>query len=121
MIGHGESLEIVDRIIRAGYDVKYESSSIIYHHHPSKESDIKKKLYMYGIGDTAIHAHIFITTYDWRSLWWAMGGHQLYTLRKFIKRFFNLYPLPSSYIIYSFMGSAIGAILYIYRRLKTLY
>jgi len=117
MIGHGESLEIGYRIIKSGYEMKYNSESCVYHNHPAKDREIKSKLYIYGIGDTAIHAHIFWEFFDLRSLWWAFIGHPAYTMNKFLKRWFGKYPLPSDYILYSLAGSLMGATLYLSRRI----
>lgn len=116
LIGHGESIEIGYRIIRAGYDVAYNPSIYLYHKHPSSERDLKKKLFLYGIGDTALHMHIFLKFKDWRSLRWSLYGHPTYSLKKIWKRVFGKYNLPISYIIYSLGGSVLGSWLYLYKR-----
>lgn len=118
LIGHGESLEIGYRIMRAGYELYYEPNAIVYHKHPQEELAIKRKLFLYGTGDTGIHTYIFLKYQDWRSLFWAFGGHQLYVLKNMFKRLTGGCGLPVGYLAYSLAGSALGGLLFVWRYLK---
>jgi len=112
-IGHGESLLIGYEIMKRGYDLYYDPKAIVLHDHPEDDKSIKQKLFLYGIGDTAVHLYLFIKYGDKRSLFWSIGGHQLYVMKNFIKWFFGYYALPPSYTIYSLVGSFYGPIKFI--------
>lgn len=115
LIGHGESIEIGYRIIKKGYDVEYNPEIQVLHKHPTTSSELKRKLFLYGIGDTALHMHIFYTQKDWRSLRWALYGHPLYSFGKIVRRITGKYPLPINFIIYSLAGSCLGSWLYMFK------
>jgi len=113
LIGHGESIEIGYRVIKEGYDVEYDPEIHVLHKHPITSLELKRKLFLYGIGDTALHMHIFYTQKDWRSLRWALYGHPLYSLGKIVRRIIGKYPLPINFIVFSLVGSCLGSWLYI--------
>lgn len=112
-IGHANSLEFVYRVIKAGYDVKYDSTAIIFHKHPTDETSLKNKLYIYGIGNSAYQLYIFAKHLDFRSLYWGLLGHHLYVIKNLLKSFFNKYPLPPSYVLKSLEGSLVGTFYFI--------
>ncbi len=115
LIPHGESLLIGYEIIKRGYELDYQPLAKIYHSHPEKVTSLMRKMFLYGVGDTAIHAYIFIKYLDFRSFIWAFGGHQLYVLRNLIKSLFGAYALPPYIVVFSLLGSCSGPILFIYR------
>jgi len=117
IIGHGASLEFGYKIIKAGYELYYDPEAIVFHNHPRSNRDLKKKLFYYGIGDTAIHIYFFLKYLDFRSLFWAYGGHQFYIIGNMIKRILGKHPLPLNYLFYSLTGSSIGAILFLIKYL----
>lgn len=117
-IGHGESLEIGYRIIKAGYELYYDSKATIFHKHPKTEREIKEKLKLYGIGDTAIHMYLFLKYKDLRSLFWSLGGHQLYLIGNMLKSIMGQYPLRIDYIMYSLAGSSLGGITFLFILLR---
>ncbi len=119
MIPHGESLLIGYEIIKRGYELYYEPRAKVYHSHPKKVSTLMHKLFIYGLGDTALHTHIFLKYHDFRSLIWAFGGHQFYVFKNLIKSFFGVYPLPPYLTFISFLGSCIGPIFFIYKWIVT--
>jgi glycosyltransferase involved in cell wall biosynthesis len=110
-IPHGGSLEIGYRIIKAGYDLFYDHQALVFHQHPKTEKELHNKMFIYGIGDTAIHAYFFGKYRDYRSLWWAFGGYQLDLLNKIFKSVIGKYPLPLTYLLVSLLGSLYGSIL----------
>ncbi|MDD2482841.1 MAG: glycosyltransferase family 2 protein [Candidatus Shapirobacteria bacterium] len=112
-IGHGNSLEFVYRVIKAGYDVEYDSTAIIYHKHPTDKKSLKNKLYTYGVGNSAYQLYIFAKHFDFRSLYWGLLGHHLYVIKNLLKSFFKKYPLPPSYVLKSLEGSLIGTFSFI--------
>lgn len=54
----GEDLEIFVRLLRAGWSVAYEPSSIVWHFHPPEMSDLHRKMFDYGSGVTAYLASL---------------------------------------------------------------
>lgn len=104
----GLTLEIGYKIARAGYELIYNPNIVIYHKHPTTNEDIKKKLYYYGMQDTGVAMYIYLKFHDYRNLWWAIIGHELYTVKKMIKSIFKKYPLPISYLIYGLKGNIKG-------------
>lgn len=112
-IPHGGSLEIGYRIIKAGYDLFYDHEAKVLHQHPKTEKELRQKLFIYGIGDTAIHAYFFWKYKDYRSLWWILGGYQINLLSKIFKSLTGNYPLSFSYLILAFIGGGYGIILMI--------
>jgi len=107
-IGHGESLLIGYDIIKKGYELYYNPNANVYHKHPEQGLELKKKLYLYGTGDTGIYGYIFMKHFDFRALYWGVIGHPLYTCKKILKSIFKKYPLPPIYPINSLKGSLIG-------------
>ena len=112
LIPHGESLEVVYRIIRSGYEIAYDPKAVIYHNHPISPLDLKRKLYIYGIGNSAYQLFIFMTFKDIRSLYWGLLGHHLYVFLNFLKSLIYLYPMPPSYVLHSLAGSLAGTFLF---------
>jgi GT2 family glycosyltransferase len=115
MIGHGESLLIGYELIRRGYELYYNPDAVVFHKHPEDPEDLKNKLFLYGTGDTGIHAFIFAKYRDFRSLYWALIGHPAYTVKNWIKSFFRMYALPPSFAEKSVLGSLSGAWMFFYR------
>ena len=107
----GLTLEIGYKIARKGYEMLYNPNIYLYHQHPTNEKEIKQKLYYYGMQDTGVAMYIFLKFRDYRNLWWSIIGHQLYTIKKIIKRCFGLYSLPINYIIYGLRGNFKGWII----------
>ena len=66
---------------------------------------IKKKLYYYGMQDTGVSMYIYLKHHDFRYLWWALVGHEMYTFKKMFKRIFKQYDLPISYICWGLKGN----------------
>ena len=50
---------------------------------------IKKKLYYYGMQDTGVSIYIYLKHHDFRYLWWALVGHEMYILKKCSKEYSN--------------------------------
>lgn len=107
-IPHGNSLEFVYRVIKAGYDLKFDSEAIVFHQHPSKSHELAKKMYVYGVGNTAYMLYIFIRNHDVRYLIEGLAGHHLYTFSNCILSLAGKYSLPPQIAIYSFIGSVAG-------------
>lgn len=123
-IGHANSLEFVYRVIRAGYDVKFDSSPVVYHLHPSDKLTLKKKLFTYGVGNSAYQLYLFAKFGDLRCMYWGLLGHHLYVIRNLLTSVLGMYPLSATYVIYSLIGSISGTIQFLYKypfRDKNLY
>ena len=112
-IPHGSTLDIGYKIAKQGFELLYDPDIYLYHKHPVNMTNIKNKLFNYGIGDTAVYMNFFVRFNDFRSLWWALFGHACYTLKKIIKSLFGLYPLPITYLMYGLYGNVIGWIRFI--------
>jgi len=115
IVGHGATLEIGYKIARSGYELLYTPESEVYHKHPKTQEGLLRKMYIYGIGDTAYHMSIFLEFLDFRSLWWSLVGHSLYTIKnKLIPSLFGKYPFPSRFVLAGLKGNIAGPILFIY-------
>ncbi len=104
----GLTLEIGYKIAKAGYEMLYNPNIYLYHQHPTNEEEVKKKLYYYGMQDTGVAMYIFLKFHDYRNLWWAIIGHECYTIKKMIKSVLGLYSLPNGYLIYGLRGNLKG-------------
>ena len=104
----GLTLEIGYKIARNGYELLYNPEILLFHQHPTKEEEIKKKLYYYGMQDTGVSMYIYLKHHDFRYLWWALVGHEMYTFKKMFKRIFKQYDLPISYIWWGLKGNLKG-------------
>lgn len=104
----GLTLEIGYKIAKKGYELLYNPEIQIYHQHPTTEKEIKQKLYRYGMQDTGVSMFIFLKYKDYRYLWWALVGHELYTIKKILRRIFKRYNLPISYTVHSLKGNIKG-------------
>ncbi len=118
-IGHGYTLEIGYRIAVKNYDMIYNPEIEIYHRHPKSKNELYRKMFNYGMGDSAYPLSIFLDFGDYRYLWWAFLGHPIHTLKKFFLRLFGKYNLPYLYVYGSFLGSLFGAIKYLVYYIKT--
>ncbi len=115
-IGHGESLEIVDRIMRAGYTARYTPAALVWHDHPATMAALWAKLRLYAGGDTAIAIHLARTHGDLLAALWAIPCHQLYRLRNLALAVLGRYPLPAACAWASLLGSLEGIIVYVAAR-----
>lgn len=113
-IGHAYDIEIGYRIARAGYDMLYNPDSFVYHFHPEDSKALYKKMWTYGKGDSGYPMAVFLEFYDFRYLWWAVLGHPIHTLKKFILRAMGKYALSPKYIWASYVGSATGSWIYLW-------
>jgi GT2 family glycosyltransferase len=112
-IGHGESLEIVDRILRAGHTARYTPAALVWHDHPDTLAALRAKLRLYARGDTAVALHLAATHGDLLAALWALPGHQLYRIRNLALALLGRYRLPASCAAASLLGSLEGIISYI--------
>lgn len=115
IVGHGVTLEIGYKIARSRYELLYTPESEVYHKHPKTQEGLLRKMYIYGIGDTAYHMSIFLEFLDFRSLWWSLIGHSLYTIKnKLIPSLFGKYPFPPRFVLAGLKGNVAGPILFVY-------
>ncbi|MBW2737333.1 MAG: glycosyltransferase [Deltaproteobacteria bacterium] len=118
IVGHAQSHEIVYKILKAGYSAVYEPSACVYHNHPKSICALRKKMFRYGIGDTAVQFHFFVSYFDYRGLIEAFVARQLYLFKNLSKRIFGSYPLSIDLIFASILGALIGPFVYIYACIK---
>lgn len=104
----GLTLEIGYKIARLGYELLYNPDIQLFHQHPTSEDEIKNKLYYYGMQDTGVSMYIYLEHKDLRYLWWAIIGHEMYTVKKMIKRILKKYDLLLSYIWCGLKGNIKG-------------
>jgi GT2 family glycosyltransferase len=50
----GEELDLFIRVLRAGHAVAYEPSAIVWHEHPEGMPRLRRQVYRYGVGLTAM-------------------------------------------------------------------
>lgn len=117
-IPHGESLDMCYRVLRAGYSAVYDPNAIVYHGHPVSVNSLRKKMFIYGIGDTAVHCKFFLEYGDIRGLFEAIWGRTGLLLGRLIMSILGKYPLPPDVVLFSFCGALIGPMSYLYSRLR---
>jgi GT2 family glycosyltransferase len=115
-VGHAQSHEIVYKILRAGYTAVYEPDACVHHAHPRTRAELRRKLFHYGIGDTAVHLHFFMTYGDYRGLLEALFARHLYLWKNTLYRAFGRYPLPLDVMAASLAGAALGPVVYLRTR-----
>ena len=116
-VGHSQSHEICYKVLKAGYTSFYNADAIVHHNHPKTSKKLMKKMYDYGIGDTAIQLHFFMEYSDLGGLTEALFARNLYLINNFCKRVIGKYPLPVKYIISGILGATIGPFIYIKSRI----
>ncbi len=107
-ISHGNTLEIVYRIIRAGYELMYDPEPVILHDHPASPWQLRRKMYVYGVGDVCYQLYIFVEHGDWKYLYGATIRHFLFIINTLVMALFGKYPMPFSYRVFSLFGSLVG-------------
>jgi len=116
-VGHSQSHEICYKVLQKGYSSYYDANAIVLHNHPETEKELLKKMYDYGIGDTAIQLHFFWEYRDWGGLSEALLGRHLYLWKNLLKRTMGKYPLPAKYIVAGMLGAALGPFVYLKSRI----
>lgn len=114
IIPHGESLDICYRVLQEGYMAVYDPKATIFHLHPRTLSSLRRKMFIYGIGDTATHMKFFIKYEDIRSLFEILWGRPFLLLGRLIKSLFGIYPMSPDMLVAGFFGALIGPWIYIY-------
>lgn len=117
VIPHGESLDICYRIMYAGYSAVYEPRAIVKHHHPESLNELSEKLFIYGLGDTAVHMKFFWEYNDSRSFLEAIAGRNLLWFTRLVLSLLGRYPLYPRLIIVSMWGAFLGPLRYLRYRL----
>lgn len=112
IIPHGESLDICYRLLRAGYALHYEPKAIVAHFHPEKLADLRRKMLIYGIGDTAIHSKFLVEYGDIAGLYEILWGRSGLLFYRMLLRLFGRYPLSLDMLFWGFIGALIGPLLY---------
>jgi glycosyltransferase involved in cell wall biosynthesis len=109
--GAGGDLDITYKVLRKGYKVIYEPRAVIGHQHPTSFSLLRRKMYTYGISDTAIHLKFFLEFGDIRSLFQV--PYRLYqNTSRFLRSYAGSYPLPPSVAFASILGNLMGPVKY---------
>lgn len=117
-IPHGESLDMCYRVLRAGYTAVYEPAARVYHSHPTSVSALRKKMFIYGIGDTAVHSKFFIEFHDIRSLFEVLWGRVGLLLQRLVMSIAGRYSLPPSVALFSVLGAFLGPLVYLFVRVQ---
>ncbi|ULJ77365.1 glycosyltransferase [Rhizobium sp. C104] len=112
-VGHSQSHEICYKVFRAGYDAVYDTNATVSHVHPQTWADLRKRMYNYGVGDTAVQLHFFIKYGDFRGLREAFLARHAYLLGKLFKRLRGNYPMPMSAILAGLAGASAGPFVYL--------
>jgi len=117
-IPHGESLEICYRILAAGYTAIYNPKAIVFHQHPTQHRALVKKQFFYGLGDTAVHFHIFLKYRDYRSLLEALFVRNFQIIGRLLLRFIGKHPFSIDILGAQIIGNFLGIPLYLYSTLN---
>lgn len=110
--GAGADLDLTYKVLKAGHKVVYDPEALVAHFHPEDLSELRSKMYSYGISDTAIHAKFLMEFHDVRSLFQIAyrPGQNTYRL---LKSVLGKYPLPPDIIIASILGNLVGPFAYL--------
>lgn len=117
LIPHGESLDMCYRILRAGYTVYYEPNACISHVHPASMGALRRKMFIYGIGDTAVHTKFFVEYGDVRSLFEILWGRAFLLVKRLLLSLFGHYPLSADLVCLSLLGTWVGPLFYLWSRI----
>lgn len=118
-VGHSQSHEICYKILREGHVAVYDPLAVVEHEHPQSWAELRKRMYHYGIGDTAIQMHFFLSYGDYRGLREALLGRQLYLLGNLLRRIAGRYPMPMNTIFASMFGAMLGPAIYLITLVRT--
>lgn len=113
---HGESLDICYRTMRAGYTAIYDPEARIFHFHPRSVADLRRKMFQYGIGDTAVHTKFLLEYKDIRGLFEILWGRPLTLLLRLLKSLVRVYPMTPDMLIAGFTGALLGPCIYLRAR-----
>lgn len=114
LIGHSQSHEICYKILREGYTAIYDPLATVGHDHPRDWEALRRRMFNYGIGDTAVQLHFFLNYRDYRGLREALIGRQIYLIGNLFRRILGNYSLPVSLVASSMFGAALGPFVYTY-------
>lgn len=117
LVGHGESLDICYRVLKHGYTAIYDPEAIVFHCHPRSLSSLRKKMFKYGIGDTAIHTKFFFEYWDVRSLFEVLWGRPFLLLARLAHSLIGTYPMTPDMLIAGYVGALLGPWIYAYARI----
>lgn len=115
--GAGGDLDITYKVLRVGYKVIYDPRAEIGHEHPKSFPSLKKKMFSYGISDTAIHMKFLFEFKDIRSffqIFYRIGQN----ITRFLRSFTGSYPLPPQVAFASILGNFIGPFKYLKIRIR---
>lgn len=113
LVYHGESLDICYRVFRLGYSAIYDPNAIIYHSHPQELWPLRRKMFRYGLGDTAIQAKFLFEHGDIRGLFEMLWGRPGLLLIRFFKSLVGAYPMSPEMLIFGMCGAFCGPFVYI--------
>lgn len=111
-IPHGESLDICYRLLRAGYTLRYEPNACVAHLHPSDYSELRHKMFIYGIGDTAVHTKFFLEFGDLTGTYEVLWGRPGLLLYRAFLRLIGRYPMRMDLLLCSLAGALLGPCAY---------
>lgn len=109
--GAGADLDLTYKVLKYGYTVIYDPTSVVAHHHPDSLEELKSKLFVYGISDTAIHTKFLMEFRDVRSLFQLVYRPAQNTGRM-LKSLVGKYPLPANILLAGIAGNLIGTVEY---------
>ncbi len=113
--GAGADLDLTYKVLKHGYTVIYDPTAVVAHHHPDSLSELKSKLFVYGISDTAIHTKFLVEFKDWRSFF-QLIYRPSQNAGRMIKSLAGKYPLPADILLAGIAGNLIGPIEYFKHR-----
>lgn len=113
--GAGADLDLTYKVLMHGHSIVYDPTAVVGHHHPESMDELRSKLFVYGISDTAIHTKFLMEFGDIRGLFQIFFRPGQNTHRM-IKSLLGRYPLPADVILSSIAGNVVGPIEYFKHR-----
>lgn len=113
--GAGADLDLTYKVLKHGHTVIYDPEAVVAHHHPDSLDELRSKLFVYGISDTAIHTKFLMEFGDIRS-----GFQLIYrpaqNAGRMLKSLVGKYPLPADILLAGIAGNLVGSIEYFKHR-----
>jgi len=118
IIGGGEDVDIIHRIVRNGFTVAYAHDALIFHYHRPDMDSLKRQLSGYGRGYIALLTKCMICEPDIRMglLRRACGYYVNAIIKRVIMRIFGRGKLPIKFIAAEGIGALQGPIAYLISR-----
>ena len=111
-----ESTELCYRLLQTGYSLIYDPTITVQNKYIDDYNVLKKRLFNYGLGDTAIQTKFLIKYGDFRSLSEILFYRTYRQLLRVFQTFFRSSGFPVQLILIEWFGNLIGPWVYLYTK-----